>query len=99
MSIGYLPQLSHVNIMRTIDDVAPILDSLRTTYVCTRRCIDNFLHESAEFAISLRGRTAPLRVCVGRGESALRLAMSKRNVEVVDLLVNNPDIRLNEGGS
>lgn len=34
---------------------------------------------------------------LGSGETALRLAMSKRNVEVVDLLVNNPDIRLNEG--
>eukprot|EP00903_Cladosiphon_okamuranus_P012766 g11934.t1 len=31
-----------------------------------------------------------------RGESALRLAMSKRNVEVVDLLVNHPDIRLKD---
>lgn len=34
---------------------------------------------------------------VSRGESALRLAMSKRHLEVVDLLVNNPDIRLKEG--
>ncbi|CAN0143410.1 unnamed protein product [Scytosiphon promiscuus] len=32
-----------------------------------------------------------------RGETALRLAMSKRNVEVIDLLVNNPAIRLNAG--
>ncbi|CAN0437837.1 unnamed protein product, partial [Ectocarpus sp. 13 AM-2016] len=29
-----------------------------------------------------------------RGESALQLAMSRRNVEVVDLLVNHPNIRL-----
>ncbi|CAM9640707.1 unnamed protein product, partial [Ectocarpus sp. 12 AP-2014] len=31
-----------------------------------------------------------------RGESALQLAMSRRNVEVVDLLVNHPNIRLNQ---
>lgn len=33
---------------------------------------------------------------IGRGESALQLAMSKRNVEVVDFLVNHPGIRLEQ---
>ncbi|CAM9488020.1 unnamed protein product [Ectocarpus sp. 4 AP-2014] len=31
-----------------------------------------------------------------RGESALQLAMSRRNAEVVDLLVNHPNIHLNQ---
>ena len=33
-----------------------------------------------------------------RGETALRLAMSRRNVEIVDFLVNHADIRLEQGG-
>lgn len=32
-----------------------------------------------------------------RGETALRLAMAKHNVEIVDFLVNNADIRLDQG--
>lgn len=31
-----------------------------------------------------------------RGESALQIAMAKRNVEVVDFLVNHPDTRLDQ---
>lgn len=31
-----------------------------------------------------------------RGESALQLAMAKRNVEVVDLLMNHPDTQLGQ---
>lgn len=43
-------------------------------------------------------KSSPCRHLDSRGESALRLAMSKRNVEVVDLLVNHPNIRLKDGG-